>query len=75
MPRYFFHIHDGEDWPDPEGTELPSPDEARSQAVVVCGEMLKDLEGKFWNDHEWQMEVKDWHGATVCVLNVHGMRY
>ena len=75
MQRYFFHIHHHDDRPDYEGTELPNPDEARNQAVVACGEMLKDLDGKFWDGHEWRMEVKDWRGATVCVLNVSGNRY
>ena len=45
MPRYFFHVDDGRDIPDQEGVELAGPDEARAQAVIACGEALKDLYG------------------------------
>jgi hypothetical protein len=34
MPRYFFHIHDGESMPDNDGIEMPNADEACAQAVV-----------------------------------------
>ena len=41
MPRYFFHVIDGVDVPDLEGTLLPGLAEARSQAIVTAGEILK----------------------------------
>ena len=74
MPRYFFHIHDGKDIPDLEGTELSSPEEARSQAVIACGEALKDLDGAFWDSGEWTMTVNDWQGNLVCELKFSGKR-
>jgi hypothetical protein len=76
MPRYFFHIHDGEDQPDTEGVELPGPAEARAEAVVATGEALKDLEGAFWQAAgvEWRMTVTDWQGNSVCVISVTGAR-
>jgi hypothetical protein len=42
MPRYFFHVMDGVETIDTEGTELAGFDEARVEAIVVSGEMLKD---------------------------------
>ncbi len=75
MPRYFFHIHDGVNRPDEEGTELAVPDEARSGAVVLLGAMLKDLDGKFWAGQEWRMTVEDEQGTRVCVLNVNGQSF
>jgi hypothetical protein len=75
LPRYFFHIRDGVDQPDLEGTELSGPDEAREMAVVATGEALKDLNGHFWEgDGEWRMTVTDWRSTVVCVLNVSGER-
>ena len=74
MPRYFFHIHDGRDLPDDTGTELASPEEARIQGVIACGEMLKDLGSEFWDSGEWTMTVKDWQGNVVCELKVSGSR-
>jgi hypothetical protein len=53
MPRYFFHVHDSVDLLDNDGTELAGPDEARVQAVVTAGELLKDVGGRFWNSPEW----------------------
>ncbi len=73
MPRYFFHIHDGEERPDRDGVELTGPDQAREQAVVACGEALKDLDGEFWDSREWRMLVVDEKGATVCVLTLSGV--
>lgn len=74
MPRYFFHVHDGRDIPDEEGIELASPDEARNQAVIASGEMLKDLDGEFWESNEWVLTVKDLQGTVVCELKVSGRR-
>jgi hypothetical protein len=72
MPRYFFHVHDGVDRPDRDGTVLPGPGEAASQAIVVCGEMLKDLDGAFWRARHWRMEVADDQGKAICALTFSG---
>jgi hypothetical protein len=68
MPRYFFHFRDGELLFDNEGTELSGLEEARTQAVVASGEMLRDHGAKFWSDRDWHMWVTDDLGATVCAL-------
>ncbi len=36
--------------------------------MIVAGEMLKDLDGKFWRSPLWRMWVTDESGATVCGL-------
>lgn len=69
MPRYFFHVHDGQDFPDLDGTELDGPEQARKQAVTAAGEARKDSGLKFWNHGEWRMHVVDESGATVCALS------
>jgi hypothetical protein len=66
MPRYFFHVIDGKDIPDTEGTELADIEEARAEAVVLSGELLRDLGGQFWNSSEWQIRVEDDAGDKVC---------
>ena len=68
MPRYFFHIIDGEEILDHEGTVLAGVAEARAQAIVFSGEVLKDLGGKFWMNGEWQVRVEDEAGIKVCAL-------
>ena len=77
MPLYFFNVHDGQhpleqDPPDTDGSLLADPAEARSAAVVLAAEMLKDLDGKFWSGADWTMVVTDEQGATVCALRFSG---
>ena len=68
MPRYFFHVIDGDEMLDSVGTVLAGETEARTEAIVVSGEMLKDLGGTFWNNGEWQVRVEDEPGNKVCAL-------
>lgn len=77
MPRYFFNVHDGQgpaeqDPPDIDGSLLADPETARAAAVTLAGEMLKDLDGKFWSGADWTMVVTDEQGATVCSLRFSG---
>ena len=66
MPRYFFHVIDGKEMPDT--AVLADEAEARTEAIVVSGEMLKDLGGAFWNSGEWQVRVEDEARNKVCAL-------
>jgi hypothetical protein len=40
MPRYFFHLYNDYDVPDPEGEELPDDDAARERAIVGIRELM-----------------------------------
>ena len=62
MPRYFFHVIDGVDIPDLEGTLLPG------LAIVTAGEILKSEGLRFWNGSEWRMTVTDDVGTSVLTL-------
>jgi len=68
MPRYFFHIIDGQEFIDTEGTVLAGLEEARTEAVVLSGALLKDAGRKFWNNGEWRLNVAGEAGETVCAL-------
>jgi hypothetical protein len=68
MPRYFFHVHDGQEMPDREGVELPGLDEARMQAITTAGEIIRQHPDVIWNAGEWQMDVTDETGAPVFTL-------
>jgi hypothetical protein len=72
MPRYFFNIQDGQDIPDNTGTVCADPVEARAQAVIATGALLRDLGARFWPDADWRMHVTDDQGATVCDLRISG---
>lgn len=68
MPRYFFHINDGTEIIDDEGSVLDDATAARAQAVATAGAMLKEQGEKFWDGTEWRMTVVDEAGQRVCML-------
>ncbi|CAO4136711.1 DUF6894 family protein [Methylorubrum extorquens] len=59
MARYFFDVIDGETRIDRVGTECGSPEEARAEAIVTAGEMVRDALRHFRESSEWQMIVRD----------------
>ena len=69
MPKYFFHIHDGQTFPDEEGTELADLAAARLEAVQLTGQMLKDDSQAFWNGEDWRVQVTDEAGMTLFTLH------
>jgi hypothetical protein len=69
MPRYFFHVHDGMVIIDHEGLELSDADEARTQALISAGDMIRDKGVKLWSGQTWTMQVKDAVGRTICGLS------
>lgn len=68
MPRYFFHVQDGQDFPDLEGTELPDLAAARAQAVQFAGSLLADQPETFWASGEWHLQVTDEAGLSLFQL-------
>src|SRR5436305_12520946 len=68
MPRYFFHVADGADFPDNEGTVLANVSMARAQAIETAGAMLRDRGALLSEGTEWRMTVVDNSGNTVCLL-------
>jgi hypothetical protein len=59
MARYFFHIVNGQFFPDSEGTECATADEVKAQAVIAAGEALQDQGFAFWHTGRWYMFVTD----------------
>ena len=50
------------------GTVLANVDEARAEAIVLSGAMLRDAGGKFWNNGQWQLRVTDDAGNKICAF-------
>ena len=69
MPRYFFHIYDGEPDPDLEGVELADIYLAQSEAIRMSGEVMRDLGAKFWDGREWRMEVTDADDRKLFIIH------
>jgi hypothetical protein len=68
MPRYFFHVHDGQDFPDDEGTVLANTEAARKESMVAAAEMLRDAALNLWTGEEWTMNVVDETGQPIFNL-------
>ena len=68
MPRYFFHVHDGSDFPDLQGTTLEDDNAARIEAVRFSGALLRQGAENFWNGQEWSMRVTDEEDLTLFEL-------
>jgi hypothetical protein len=70
MPRYFFHVRDSEDIPDEVGTDLLDDSAAMAEAIMLAGELLRDLGGGFWSGDHWLLSVVTGDGREVCELNI-----
>jgi hypothetical protein len=66
--RYHFHIQDGHNMPDQQGTELPSLQAARVEAVERAGAVLQKSAQHFWNGEEWKLDVTDDKGLLMFSL-------
>lgn len=69
MPRYFFHIIDGRDVRDEDGTELADIYVAQTEAIRLSGELLRDMGGRFWDGTGWRLEVEDERAQVLFVLH------
>ena len=67
MPRYFFHVQDGSDFPDLQGTVLDDLPAARVEAVRFAGSLLSGTE-TFWQSSEWTLRVTDDQDLTLFDL-------
>jgi hypothetical protein len=73
MPRYYFHVHDGSEILDDEGSDFPDLTSVRHAAIRACGEMLSDVPGIIHRGETWRMWVTDQpdgEGQIVFRLNV-----
>jgi hypothetical protein len=64
MPRYYFHLTDGErELDDPEGLELPGAAAAREEAALVAGDLTERLKPRDWTG--WVVSIRDEGGNQV----------
>ena len=70
MPRYFFHVFDGQKFDlDEEGTVLADLEEARRLSMITAGDMLQDAVRQLGVGDQWTMRVTDEIGRPVCCFN------
>lgn len=68
VERYFFHVADGKDFRDLQGTELKDFTAARVEALRFAGALLAELGSDFWSGEEWSMRVTDAADLTLFTL-------
>ena len=47
MSLFFFHVRNGSTTLDRDGVEFPDVEAARREAIVACGELLRDVPAGF----------------------------
>ena len=72
MPRYFFHVWDGRDLPDTEGSDFPNDTAARDEAMEAGAQIIAGLGPRLWASGDWQMRVVDDTGHAVATLSFSG---
>lgn len=72
MPRYIFRTDADRAGIDPATVELPSIHEAQGQAVAYMGELLRDMNGAFWERGHMSLTVEDETGLVLVRLDVAG---
>ena len=74
MPRFFIHTNNPTERgvQDDEGFDFPSIHEAKCQAVVYAGEMLRDVAEHFWDTADFELTVTDDKGLILFTMRVLG---
>jgi hypothetical protein len=69
MPRYFFHVIDGQKFVDPTGIDFDSDATARALAKAYAKTI-----SPFHRDREKVVKVTDAQGAEVICVPLHGQK-
>ena len=66
MPRYYFHLEDGQSLLDETGLHLRDLAAAQDEAVRASGNLLKGgPNGTLWNGIPWRLWVTDGPNAEI----------
>ncbi len=68
--KYFFEVHDGQAYTDDEGTDLPSLQQARVEAIRVLADFLSEKPEKFWRAPGFALTVQNDRRATLFTLHL-----
>lgn len=70
MPRYFFHLANGEDVRDPDGDFLRSDTEARRMALAIMAETIATRADHLVEGGRYMVETTDERGRVVGRLTL-----
>jgi hypothetical protein len=72
MPRYHFRVEGDQPPVDGDYFELPDIETARSQAVILTGAMLQEVDGDFWQESYWRLDLLDETGLLLSSIEIQG---
>jgi hypothetical protein len=72
MALYYFHMQTDTRHHDSEGAEFATPQAARAQAIVTCGQMMQDAADSFWDSRPWTVLVTDAANLILWELTMDG---
>ena len=78
MPRYYFHLQNGQTWLDDTGDELPDIAAAQNEALRASSDLLRGtarVTSALWKGMPWRMWVTDQpngEGKTFFTLRLGG---
>jgi len=68
LPRYFFNVLHRSTESDTDGVEFPDIYAAQMAAVRLCGELIKEIDGEFWEAPLWRLEVTSHEHKVLFTL-------
>ena len=68
MPRYFFHVRDGQEYLDADGSELENFAAAQLYSLQIMTQLLSTVDYALWNGQEWRLHVEDEAGKELFLL-------
>jgi hypothetical protein len=75
MPRFYFHTNlpSERNVQDDEGCDYASVHDAKCEAVVYAGQLLKDTGEHFWDTGDFELTVTDDKGLVLFAMRVVGI--
>lgn len=70
MPQFFFHVYDGRDGLDLDGTELADRYAAGIEALQFAGELIKAKADRLLRGEPWRLEVTDAEGRIILRIDL-----
>jgi len=73
MPTFRYVINGSTPSESVLSVDLPNINDAKEYAVAFAGAMLTKIDGAFWEDSEWRLDLADEGGLILCSIVVLGI--
>lgn len=73
MSFYRYAMTTGSGFAESGGVEQPSLNAAKAHAMELAIQYLSAVDGEFWEESGWQLDLMDEHGTILSTLMIHGV--